>query len=643
MSPTPSSSGSVITEAVVDFLKKVPPFQFLPAGELALLAGQLSIEYFPKDTVILSAGHKASDSLFIVQKGGVRLSIRTAIGKELILDMRSEGEIFGLLSLMGRDIARLDVVAVEDTICYAVPAAQMQELVNRNAEVADFLFRTSVTRYMDRTLNELREQSRLMGGGERLLYSLPVGDAAVQPAVVCAPSTPIQEAARRVQVADASCLFVVDGEARAVGIVTEKDFTQKVVAQGLPGSLPVTNIMSSPVIAVEAGEMVFQALVAMLGRDIHHILVTDGGVPKGVLTNHDLMLLQGKSPLSVVRHLEQQQTLDGVVAAQKRIGDLLPLLLREGANASHITRVMAEVNNRVLAKILELAHAELGPAPVPYCWVTLGSEGRSEQTFKTDQDNALIYADCEGPADHYFSTFTAFVRDALVRCGYPLCEGGYMASNPQWRQPVAVWRRYFSEWIAGAERRSAEDALIFFDMRPVAGDFSLFDAVARHTRESLKTGGLFKSILAYVSIDHKPPLGFFRTFVVERSGGHKKELDLKLFGSGPIVNAVRLLALDAGVAHTNTTDRLAALESIEGQNVALLKDLRAAFEFLMLLRLECQLRQARLGRPPDNYVRPETLNNLQRSSLKQAFHTIAQVQSQIETGFRSAEWAQLGR
>lgn len=642
----PPSSSSIVTGAVVAFLEHVPPFQFLPRSALAALANTMTLEYFPKDTVILRAGPKAADSLYIVQRGGVKLSFRTAVGKELILDMRSEGEIFGLLSLMGRDMARLDVSALEDTLCYTIPAERVQDLMSRHTEVADYFLRTSVTRYLDRSLNELREQTHLMGDGERLLYSLSVGDVVSGRAVVCTRDTPIQEAARIMSAGGATCLFVVDADGVAAGIVTDKDFAAKVVARGTPLDRPVDTIMSSPVVAVERGQIVFQVLVAMLSHDIHHVLVTEGGQPVGVLSNHDLMLLQGKSPLNLVRHVEQQQTIDGLAAAQKRIGELLPLLMREGATASHITRVVAEVNDRVMGKILELARIELGRAPVPYCWVAAGSEGRAEQTFKTDQDNALIYADAGAgrpEVEDYFTRLAAFAQDALARCGYPPCDGNYMAGNPQWRQPLAVWQSYFAAWITGATRRTAEDALIFFDMRPAAGDLALYESLAAHTRELLQTGAFFKSVLAYVSIEHKPPLGFFRTLVVERTGEHKNQLDIKRHGTGPIVNAARLLALDAGVAHTNTVDRLAALESLPGQDQALLRDLRASFEFLTLLRLESQMRQARAGKPPGNYIRPETLTNLQKGTMKQAFQATARIQSQIEARFRSPEWSQLGR
>lgn len=606
----------------------------------------MTLEYFPKDTVILAAGRQVSEALYIVQKGAVKLGIRTNVGKELVLDMRSEGEVFGLLSLMGRDVARLDVVALEDTLCYTIPAEEVQELIERHREVSEYFVRTSITRYMDRSLTELRTQANLMGNAEQLLYSLSVGDVVRCSAAVCDAATKICEAAKRISNEKSGALFVTDADGRAAGVVTDGDFARKVVAGGVATDLPVTAIMTAPVIEVESSERIFQALLTMLGRNIHHILVTEGGKPKGVLTSHDLMLLQGKSPLSLARNIEQQQSVDDLAVAQKRIGDLLPLLMREGARASHITRVVAELNDRVMAKILKLAEEKLGPPPVPYCWVVLGSEGRREQTFKTDQDNALLYADPEElrtQADEYFEALAVCAQQALERCGYPPCPGGWMASNPRWRMPLTAWQALFRQWIEQAGYHSVEDALILLDMRPVAGDVSLYERLAADIGEQLKGASFFKSILACISVGRKPPLGFFRTFVLDRSGDHKEELDLKETGTGPIVDAARLLAVDRGVSETNTVDRLTALRAAEYLDPKVLTELQEAFEFLTLLRLENQLQQAREGRPLDNYISPRKLTHLQKGLLREAFQTVARAQSLIDDRFRTAVWAQLGK
>ena len=209
--------------------------------------------------------------------------------------------------------------------------------------------------------------------------------------------------------------------------------------------------------------------------------------------------------------------------------------------------------------------------------------------------------------------------------------------------PLPAWQAMFREWIGEAAYHSVEDALILLDMRPVAGDFSLYETLAAGVAEQLKTASFFKSILACISVGRKPPLGFFRSFVLDRSGEHKEELSIKDAGTGPIVEAARLFAVDAGISHTNTVDRLAALRAAEYMDPKVLTELQEAFEFLTLLRLENQLQQAREGKPLSNYVSPRKLTNLQKGLLREAFQTVARMQSVIDDRFRTAVWAQLGK
>jgi CBS domain-containing protein len=342
-----------------------------------------------------------------------------------------------------------------------------------------------------------------------------------------------------------------------------------------------------------------------------------------------------------MRHVGEQDTLDALANAQARTGELMTLLMREGAKASHITRVVSEINDRVLAKIIQLVQSDLGPAPVPFAWVVFGSEGRREQTFKTDQDNGLIYADEGGgkpEVETYFERFARQVRAGLETCGYPPCKGDYMATNARWRQPLAVWKEYFRTWIKDPEQNAACDALICFDMRPVVDTVQLFEALRQHNRELIETAEFFKSVFGFVSLTHRPPVGFFRQFVMERGGKHKNEFDVKLHGTGPLVNAVRMFALDALVDATNTFDRIAGLRDLFYCDDKLCRDLEQALEFLTLLRLERQVEQAKNGEPISNYINPASLSHLQRGLLKEAFGAVSRAQSLVQSKFESWVW-----
>ena len=257
-----------------------------------------------------------------------------------------------------------------------------------------------------------------------------------------------------------------------MGIVTDRDLREKVVARGRSVDDPVRDIMSLPLVRVDVKDYCFEAVLKMIKHNIHHILVIKEGQLKGVLTNHDLMLLQGTSPLSFAKDLESQESIEGLVPVSVKINRVVGLLLKEGARASNITRIITELNDRLVRKVLEIAEKKFGRPPVPFCWISFGSEGRKEQTFKTDQDNAIIYADPATPeqeerAKAYFAEFALFVRDSLVKCGFPLCPADYMASNPRWCQPLKAWKNYFSSWITHPTPEAILRSLIFFDFRPL--------------------------------------------------------------------------------------------------------------------------------------------------------------------------------
>jgi CBS domain-containing protein len=243
-----------------------------------------------------------------------------------------------------------------------------------------------------------------------------------------------------------------------VGIVTTTDLRDRVLVAARDPAVPVGEIMSAPLLAVAAGDFCFEVLLKMMSHNVHHLPVMDAE-RCSASSAHDLMVLQGTSPLVIAREIEGQSTVEGLAASARRIKGLVSLLLREGAGAGGIIRVISAVNDRLEHRILDLALATLGPPPLPLCWIVYGSAGRKEQTFRTDQDNAIVYgeprsADEAQAAQGYFGRFAEFVVDAFLRCGFSRCLGNFMATNPQWRQPLGVWKRSFTDWIPPAIPRS---------------------------------------------------------------------------------------------------------------------------------------------------------------------------------------------
>jgi CBS domain-containing protein len=630
----------MIIEDVIDFLKKVPPFQSLADAELKRIAEGISMEFYPKGLTILHQDGPPSEYLRIIKKGGVKVFIKSGDDEEVVIDYRSEGDAFGFLSLVGGDRSRANVVAVEDTIAYLINRKTITGLLDSNSAFTEFFLKSFLNKYIDKTYKEMHNKSLLYGGGDKLLFTTPVGELATKDVLTASQDITIKEAAGIMSEKRISSLVLVDTEGVPAGIVTDRDLRDKIVSKGRDIKDKVSSIMSVSLIKAEAREYCFEALLKMIRYDIHHLIVVDEGRLKGIITNHDLMMLQGTSPISIAREIESQQTIEGLVPPSRKINTMISILLKEGAKASNITRIITEINDRLIRNILEIAERKYGSPPVDYCWVVFGSEGRKEQTFKTDQDNAIIYDNPELEKDEieirkYFSEFTHFVRDALVACGFPMCPADFMASNARWCQSLNVWKEYFSKWISNPTPEALLMSLIFFDFRPIHGNLKLAEDLRSHLGQHLKNQNIFFARMAGVITKNRPPLGFFRSFIVEKSGEHKDALNLKLRGIGPVVDLARLFALERGVHETSTLERIKALKDKHPVISELGSELEQAFEFISLLRVHHQIEQIEESVPPDNFINPEKLSNLEKKSLKESFQLILKVQDAIIEIYRA--------
>ncbi len=632
----------MVIEEVISFLKKVPPFQFLDEEALNTIASRVSIEFYPKDTLILKQDGVPSEYLRIIKKGSVKVFVRTKDNEEVLIDYRGEGDSFGFLSLVSGDRSRANVVAAEDTICYLIDKESVLRLLEKNPSLTEFFLKSFLNKYIDRTYKEMRSRSLLIGGGDKLLFVTPVKEIIARPPVTAPSDISIKEAAQIMSKNRISSLVLLDGDA-PVGIITDRDLRDKVVAKGKDINEPASSIMSVSLIKVDANEYCFEALLKMVRFNIHHLLVVEDGTLRGIVTNHDLMLLQGTSPISIAREIEIQQSIEGLETVSRKINQIIGLLLRDGAKATSITRIITELNDRLVKKILEIAERRFGRPPLPYCWIVFGSEGRREQTFRTDQDNAIIFADPETQEDEkkareYFTVFTDFVKNGLLKCGYSPCPAGYMASNPQWCQPLKIWKKYFSSWISEPVAESVLKSLILFDFRGLYGDMNLADELRNYLGTLLEGNKVFLGYMANAIIKNRPPIGFLKSFVVEKTGEHKDELNLKVKGIAPIVDIIRLFSLEKNIKETSTVERINILKDKHTIVKDYADELLHAFEFMMLLRIHHQFEQIESGRNPDNFINPNRLSNLEKRTLKEAFHLISKLQDTIIERYKALIW-----
>lgn len=623
-----------VIEEVIEFLKTVPPFQFLEEEDLYAIAPHLNMEFYPRETVILQEDGPPGNALRIIKKGAVEVSFKDASGQKVVVDVRGEGETFGIWSIIeGKQ--KTTIKAIEDTICYSLPKDKVKHLLDTNAVFTEFFLKSHIIKYLDHVLKERLARGASRAELERAIFTTPVHNIASTDLVTVNENTTIKDAARLMSRKKVSSLIILDDEGLPVGIVTDRDLREKVVAKGRNIDEPVKNIMSYPLIGIEARQYCYEAIMQMIRHNIHHLIVVKDGHLYGMLTNHDIMLLQGASPVSIAQEIRNQRDIDGLASVSKKINELIGLLIKEEARARNITRIISEVNDSLVRRVLEIAEKRYGSPPVPYCFIVYGSEGRKEQTFRTDQDNGIIYKDPEGQsqkkeAEEYFKEFSEFVKESLIRCGFAPCPGDYMVSNPQWRQGLSEWKRYFSGWLNTPTPKAILRSVILFDFRGVYGDLSLAEELKEFLLANLKGKDIFLLHMAKLTVNVKPPLGFFRTFVVEKSGEHKDELNLKFRLIAPMINIARLYALEAAIPETATVDRIERLKEINPVMKDMGDELLEAFEFVMTLRLHHQYEQILKGQQPDNYINPDSLTNLEKKTLKDACQVIGRFQDIIE-------------
>lgn len=608
---------------VRDFLKGHHPFDLLPPAALAETARAVEIAYMRKGEEIVSPGSTV-EHLYVVRSGAVESHSR--IGE--LLARLGEGECFGVRALLRGGASVTRTLAIEDTLLYMLPAARFEALRRAHPAFAYFF-----AAFDGGSLG-----ASLVAGGAGKGFDLlarPVGDLLARPPVTAPVAATIRETAEVMRDERVSAALIVAGE-ELVGIVTDRDLRNKVVAGGLPPETPVAQVMTPAPLQVQAQDLAFQALLTMSRHDIHHLPVNDKGRLVGCLTASSLIDAQANSALYLAHGIHEADDVAALAALATRVPQVVDTLTQSGASAHGIGEIVTALTDAVTHALVKLAEAELGPPPVPYAWMAAGSQGRQEQTALSDQDNCLILDDAFSEAEHgaYFDAFARFVTDGLNACGYVYCPGEMMARTPRWRQPLAAWRRYFARWIEEPEPKALMLSCIFFDLRLVAGTPALWEGLHREILDKSRRNHIFLAHMASNAMQHEPPIGFFRNFVLVYGGGMDMTFDLKHNGVVPIVDLARIYALSAGIGAVNTRDRLDGAVDARALSQQGAMDLKDALEFIGITRLRHQARQMRERRRPDNLLSPRELSSFERGNLKSAFQVVKDMQASMASAYQ---------
>ncbi|SDL35196.1 CBS domain-containing protein [Tessaracoccus oleiagri] len=598
---------------VVDFLAQHAPFSELTGAERRALAKELSIRYFRRGTVVIESG-APNHSLYIIRSGAVDI----AEGGQDLVDRDEPGDSFGSSSLLSRSPSRYRATAVEDTLAYVLPGHRFQQLMRESDPVRDF--------YTPRQRGRLSQLARELQKSDDSILRLDAGDMIVRAPIAAPPSTSIREAAEIMTRERVSALLINEGD-QLVGILTDRDLRSRVVLQGVPNTEPVSSVMTRNPVRVSPEMKAFELLMVMTSKKIHHLPVVRDGRALGLVSAGDLMRLESSNPVVLIGEIGRRNDPEGIAEVARQAPRLAAQLLDQGANADDVSHVLTAIADAITGRLIQLVEIDRGPAPHPWCWVTLGSQARHELGFASDQDHAMVIAD-EATDLSWYEEAAERVVAGLELAGLKRCPGGAMATN--WHLRSREWRRQFAQWVNEPESKAVLHAQIFFDARPVHGDFTLFDELVGGVVSGAQHAQRFLGHLAAMAVRREPPLTFFRGFVLENSGAHKDQFDIKAGGLHAIIESVRVLALAAGVTEPATLTRIEALRAAGRLNDDTAAELSDAFEFISFLRLRHQAELMARNEPANNFIAPDQLSTAERRHLRYAFTAVRQIQQTIQ-------------
>jgi CBS domain-containing protein len=594
----------------IAYVRATPPFHALPDALFEEAMGALEIAFYPAGTWLVRAGGKPLEHLSIIRRGAVRLE-----REGQTIQLLEEGETFGYTSLVTRE-ATLDAVVEADLLAYELPDADFQRLRAEPAFAGHFA--VGLADRLEKALEHspvVTFQPDLAQEIQRLVR---------RRAVWVGPDATVGDAARIMRAEQVSSVLV---RTDPPGIVTDRDFTSRVLAEGLGPDAPLELVTSRPLRTVDAETPMHEAWAALLDAGVHHLPVARRGEIVGVVTATDLLKSSAQGPMAVLRRVERLADRESLPGYADQVAEMAAALLAAGLDAPAIAGLVARLDDALVSRLLAWAEADLGPAPAPYAWLALGVEGRREQAVLTEQDHVLAYADgaeasepaalrSEGEGG-YWEAFSERVASDLHAAGFPPMKPRPARTA---HAPLSEWRRRIDACI---DERRPQAAEILFDFRKVAGalDVASLDAAAGRAARN----PAFLRFLARAAVDRHPPA---RVTAASR-------VDLEAGGIEPVVHLARCYGLEVGTTARATLDRLAAARDAGLVSAGAHEGVAQAYRFLLGLALRHRLRLLAEGRPPGPEVSVADLGAIERTRLKESLRAIRHWQEKAAYHYRT--------
>src|SRR6056297_311125 len=413
-------------------------------------------------------------------------------------------------------------------------------------------------------------------------------------------------------------IISVTSSDETVGVVTDKDIRNRLMNSGITMDSPVVKLMTSPVISINQGALLYEAVLLFREHNISHLMVTNhNNRIYGNISYFKCLEMQNNSLTFLIQEIQKCDVISDIRNIYNKVPVLIQAIFTSTDNISSVSRIITSIADAVNKRVIEMAIAEVGQAPCEFAFIAMGSEGRGEQTLKTDQDNAIIFAEQSDDNKKYFLRLSVIINENLHKIGYARCEGDLMAGNPEWCNHIDEWKHIFSTWINNPVGLNVLDSSLFFDMRLVFGSEQLSSELIDFVYEELKDKDEFFSQLVKTVAASKP--------VFDRKRVDVKKLLI------PIVGYLRTMALFYSIKQTNSMLRLNYLMAYDLISESKAQEIEKMYNFLMHLRIKWQVSLILDNDWPSNTIPLIHLTAIEQETLKNIIKEVLKLQEELQS------------
>ncbi|HEY0054895.1 MAG TPA: DUF294 nucleotidyltransferase-like domain-containing protein [Pedobacter sp.] len=630
----------------LEFLKTVRPFNLLPDDVLLGIVDLLEEVTYSKDAFIYQQEVTKMKGVDLIVKGEYESFFYDSSQNKRAVEKHHEGYCFGGISVLLNGKRSLKTVAVKKgTVVYFLPRKTFRALCKAFEE----FFKYFTAEFGKRMQNEdfvhfFKRPNSFEDSfiASDQFYSRKVESIEYREIISCTNFTQVFEAARIMAANKVSCLFIKDEEGKIIGFITDITLRDKIIARQMNSTVPVWQVMDQPVVSINQQAYVYEAVLMMFQTKTRYLLIEKEGNYVGSISRNKLLSELAQSPLVFIQSVKQALSYQELKKKWEVVPEIVTQLIGRGVNPEIINQVITTIADTITVKVIEKTIAEIGEPPAKFVFMVLGSEGRKEQTLKTDQDNAIIYEDKANEqrelVREYFLKFAERVSQRLDLIGFSFCTGDLMAKNPKWTHSLSHWKRNYTSWIDDSVPETVVNFSTFFDCRFIYGEKGIMNELQEFIDEKLQQplGGLFY-ILTQNALQYEPPLTFFKN-IRTQTVGSQEVFDIKT-AMTPIVDLVRVYALKERIFKVNTGERLKALKEKGIFSETAFNELSHSYYFLMGMRLKSQASQIMYDKvEPNNYIYLNTITKIEQVTLVEIFKTIVNFQGKIRLEFTNTLW-----